>query len=482
MLKLQVILLVVVTVFQYSVSAVPGNLTIINELRDFKPLFLGGNKDYFISKQIVNIEDAEQTCQSIGSNFHLVAFETDVEYRKILPYLRSFDLELVWTSGQKIAEEYMWTFPTPSKPTNYTNFPSASRLKKKLHQLRERSKSNPNLPRCKNGLLIPKCDPGNCDVTLDPCSTITPECTITNTKPCTATRPECGATCNNCTVENPVCTVFQDPCTVVTKPCQISRPPCSISTPECQTTRPPCYTINPPCEVTTPQPCTTTPRPCTTETICTTTSPPCQCEGQEEEEGKCKCPEPVTECKPTFRCEEPLICQPGAIICPAPIIVCPPEQTTCSPPELICPPKPSINCPEPEVTCPEPRTICSPAKVTCDAPTINCPGIIINCPQPSFHCPSPIVNCPAPNVECDDFIPCPIPEIPDPCPSNNPNDFIDETEDDDDENSVGSSDGNCGDDCETKNNACIALRKESDFQWKLEDCSQQHHFICEGYA
>lgn len=34
-------------------------------------------------------EEAEKVCESIGKNFHLVTFENETEYRKLLPYLRS---------------------------------------------------------------------------------------------------------------------------------------------------------------------------------------------------------------------------------------------------------------------------------------------------------------------------------------------------------------------------------------------------------
>jgi hypothetical protein len=104
--------------------------------------------------------------------------------------------------------------------------------------------------------------------------------------------------------------------------------------------------------------------------------------------------------------------------------------------------------------------------VTCDAPEISCPGVIVNCPSPSYHCPSPIVSCPDPIIDCEESFPC----KPNPTTTRPPCEF-------EEEEAVIVSEEVC-DDC--RESGCIVLKKETDFKWKLEECSDKFHFICEG--
>jgi len=118
-----------------------------------------------------------------------------------------FDLETeeLWTSGVKqMPSKYQWSQPAPGNSMNFINFPSQSDLKI-LPGKKSIGDSHPSLPKCRNGFLTPRCSPGKCNITLEPCTTQTPPCQIGDEKPCTVTRPDCGATCNNCTVKNPVC-------------------------------------------------------------------------------------------------------------------------------------------------------------------------------------------------------------------------------------------------------------------------------------
>jgi hypothetical protein len=137
------------------------------------------------------------------------------------------------------------------------------------------------------------------------------------------------------------------------------------------------------------------------------------------------------------------------------------------------------------VDCPLPKVYCTKPSVTCEAPEINCPGIIVNCPAPSFQCPSPIINCPPPRVECEEPTPCDYPDPPELCPE-----FGKDVEDFNLDGKVttapdflttlpprGSSPAEC-DDCEPT--GCVAMRRETGFKWKVENCSQEFHFICEG--
>jgi len=379
----------------------------------------------------------------------------------------------------------VWTAPSPASEMNYTNF--ATRSKARLSRFSPQQRKD--LPRCKNGFLVPRCTPIDCDVTMKPCTTETKPCELDPTGPCEANRPEgepCRATCNNCVIEQPECVVIQKPCFVQPTECIVNRPPCTISTPDCETTREPCDTYYPPCEVTTPKPCVTSRRTCppTTTTpseICTTTRPPCTVGGDE----KCDAPTNVTFCKTdsdvlkAFECEQPEICQPGAIICPTPITICPEPITVCKPPTIVCP-KPTVYCPEPVPNCPKPTVQCTPAKVVCDAPEVSCPNVIVTCPRPTYKCEEPEVHCPPPETECSDWTPCEFPTPPPPCPGMDSEEFIDESVEEEEANNGPVIDGPA-EEVPHLANGCIALKKETDFKWEVQSCSEEKFFVCEGH-
>jgi hypothetical protein len=473
----------------YVVSVFHLNVTVHREYDEFIPVYMGDQGDYYLSKDRATAAEAVQMCRGIGPNFHLVTFEDEHEYRTLLPNLRSVEPERLWTLGKKaiddhngLVPDYYWDYPVPLTPANYINFPTDSHSARLRHSTRRLSPRKPN-SKCRDAnAAYRRCKQPNCTMNEYPCETITPQCVITDQKSCTIDEPQCFTeTCKNCTVTQPVCHVVQDPCDIVPGKCSVSRGPCSIKTFDCYTERGPCQLLHPPCNpsTTTKAPCPTTRRPCvTTPRDCiTTTTRPCP-------PGDEKCLElySVTFCKPFGKCntEPPTTCRPDAVICPQPFYVCPPERTICPIPEVVCP-EPVYSCEDPQAFCPAPRVVCTEPKVHCDVPTISCTPAVVDCRAPQYHCGTPQVDCPKPQLDCEEPPPC----VPEPLPTTTLPPCEDDITTPEPERTTTTEDPGCG--CANDDRlpggqpgGCIALRKDTDFKWKVEDCQQRFHFLCEG--
>ncbi|CAL8129033.1 unnamed protein product [Orchesella dallaii] len=500
------------------------------------------SKKYLLCNMEAEPEEAEKFCSSRKTRLLAIesSEENLLVTRKLRERISAIWLSTVMPPKSNTGNGYLWS--TTLQELNFTSFSQSTITGRFGDFIKERENcpcdckrlASPPPPVTKPVCVRPTCkvsspktlckhiQPQRCNINEEPvctskrgkcnvecdvtqCTITQPECTIDTSNPicylnpvqqrCNTTKPHCRITPGTCEPKMGECkTTYEDSCKVTTKPCinKCSQQKCESVTPPCTVTPERCVTKNNSCI---PSTCPVDRKKrdadgnmrCPPTPGCKPTSPECFPETTH-------CPPAVTICDKPFVDCSPEYCQSTVQICNPPKIVCPPVEIICQPPKVECEDA-VANCPEPEVICENPEVKCGRPIVKCPDPVVNCNPIVTTCEQPSYSCSNAKGTC-----EKEPIIKCGPPVV---CPVQNEDDINVEKQESDYQigSRIDAESTKFTSTCDTRccvyssgsryvRNAvetpeeitevkCIAVRKDSGFNWEAEKCDSKHKFICE---